>query len=127
MSLPQPLVICLIAINGIGFFLYGLDKAFSKQKGHPRIPERVLLWLARLGGGVGCWLGMLLFRHKTKHIRFKVLVPLWTVAWGILLLLLYYHNYVRDSQGNIVIENKNWVVTSFDNNNPKAKKHLISP
>lgn len=34
---------------------------------------------------------------------------------------------VRDSQGNIIIENKNWVVTSFDNNNPKAKKHLISP
>lgn len=34
---------------------------------------------------------------------------------------------VRDSRGNIIIENKNWVVTSFDNNNPKAKKHLISP
>ena len=73
----------LIAINAIGVLLYGLDKLFSKQKGHYRIPERVLLWLARIGGGAGCWLGMLLFRHKTKHIRFKVLVPLWTIIWVI--------------------------------------------
>ena len=29
---------------------------------------------------------------------------------------------VRDAQGNIILENKNWVVTSFDNNNPKSKK-----
>lgn len=78
----------LVAINAIGMVLFGLDKAFSKQKGHPRIPERVLLWTARIGGGVGGWLGMLLFRHKTKHIRFKVLVPLWTVIWIALFLML---------------------------------------
>jgi len=29
---------------------------------------------------------------------------------------------VRDTQGRIICENKNWVVTSFDNNNPKSKK-----
>ena len=78
----------LVAINAIRMVLFGLDKAFSKQKGHPRIPERVLLWMARIGGGAGCWLGMLLFRHKTKHIRFKVLVPLWTVIWIALVLML---------------------------------------
>ena len=78
----------LVAINAIGMVLFGLDKAFSKQKGHPRIPERVLLWTACIGGGVGGWLGMLLFRHKTKHIRFKVLVPLWTVIWIALVLML---------------------------------------
>lgn len=83
MSLPQPLVIYLTAINAIGMVLFGLDKAFSKQKGHRRVPERTLLWIARIGGGAGCWLGMLLFRHKTKHIRFKVLVPLWTIFWVI--------------------------------------------
>ena len=93
MSLPQPLVIYLIAINAIGMFLYGLDKAFSKQKGHPRIPERTLLWIARIGGGAGCWLGMLLFRHKTKHLRFKVLVPLWTVIWIALITLFFYYCY----------------------------------
>lgn len=84
----------LVAINVIGFFLYGLDKLFSKQKGHPRIPERVLLWIARIGGGVGCWLGMLLFRHKTKHTKFKVLVPLWTAIW-IALVLLFQNEYLK--------------------------------
>lgn len=78
----------LIAINAMGLFLYGLDKVFSKQKGHRRIPERVLLWIARIGGGMGCLLGMLLFRHKTKHIRFKVLVPLWTAIWIALVLMI---------------------------------------
>lgn len=84
------LLVYLFAANVVGFVLYGWDKAKSKGKGW-RIPERTLLWAARLGGGVGCWLGMLLFRHKTKHIRFKVLVPLWTFIWVIAVALLVYH------------------------------------
>ena len=76
-----------LLINLLGFVLYGVDKAKSKDKGY-RIPERTLLWVARLGGGVGCWMGMMLFRHKTKHNRFMALVPLWTVLWAAALALL---------------------------------------
>ena len=83
------LIIYLILINLIGFFLYGLDKAKAKRKG-VRIPERTLLWVARIGGGAGCWLGMVLFRHKTKHIRFKILVPLWTMIWAVGVVLLVF-------------------------------------
>ncbi|MCR5660290.1 MAG: DUF1294 domain-containing protein [Bacteroidales bacterium] len=85
------LLIYLLLINFLGFVLYGIDKAKSKRKGSSRIPERTLLWVARLGGGLGCWLGMMLFRHKTKHTRFMVLVPLWTVVWivGVVLLMRY--------------------------------------
>lgn len=86
--MPRILILYLILITLVGFVLYGVDKAKSKHKGSRRIPERVLLWVARLGGGVGCWLGMMLFRHKTKHVRFKVLVPLWTVLWVVALVLL---------------------------------------
>ena len=84
------IIVYLVLINLVGFGLYGVDKAKSKGKGR-RIPERTLLWVARVGGGLGCWLGMLLFRHKTKHIRFKVLVPLWTVVWavGVFLYIRY--------------------------------------
>ena len=82
------LLLYLILINLLGFVLYGVDKLKSKRKGSCRIPERVLLWAARLGGGVGCWLGMMLFRHKTKHNRFMILVPLWTVLWAAALALL---------------------------------------
>lgn len=82
------LLIYLVLINLLGFVLYGVDKAKSKHKGSSRIPERTLLWVARLGGGVGCWLGMMLFRHKTKHTRFRVLVPLWAVVWAVGMVLL---------------------------------------
>ena len=85
--MPPVLLLYLILINLLGFVLYGVDKAKSKGRGR-RIPERVLLWVARLGGGVGCWMGMMLFRHKTKHDRFMALVPLWTVLWAAALVLL---------------------------------------
>ena len=85
--MPPILLLYLLLINLLGFVLYGVDKAKSKGGGR-RIPERVLLWVARLGGGVGCWMGMMLFRHKTKHTRFMILVPLWTVLWVVALVLL---------------------------------------
>ncbi len=85
--MPPILLLYLLLINLLGFVLYGVDKAKSKGRSR-RIPERVLLWVARLGGGVGCWMGMMLFRHKTKHDRFMALVPLWTVLWTVALGLL---------------------------------------
>ena len=84
----QLFLLYLILINLMGFVLYGVDKGKSKHKGSRRIPERTLLWVARLGGGLGCWMGMMLFRHKTKHTRFMILVPLWTVLWAVALALL---------------------------------------
>ncbi len=86
--MPPFLLVYLLLLNLVGFVLYGIDKAKSKHKGNNRIPERVLLWVARLGGGLGCWLGMMLFRHKTKRTRFMILVPLWTVFWAVALALL---------------------------------------
>ena len=85
--MPKILLLYLLLINLLGFVLYGVDKAKSKGKSR-RIPERALLWVARLGGGLGCWLGMMLFRHKTKHTRFMILVPLWTVLWAAAVVLL---------------------------------------
>ena len=85
--MPKILLLYLLLINLLGFVLYGVDKAKSKGKSR-RISERTLLWVARLGGGLGCWLGMMLFRHKTKHTRFMILVPLWTVLWAAAVVLL---------------------------------------
>ena len=70
----------LIIINLIAFILYGIDKIKSMRNEY-RISECVLLWMARLGGGIGCWLGIKLFRHKTKHAKFRIVVPLWMVIW----------------------------------------------
>jgi uncharacterized membrane protein YsdA (DUF1294 family) len=89
--MPTVLLIYLLFINLLGLILYAFDKAKSKREGSSRIPERTLLWVARLGGGVGCWLGMMLFRHKTKHTRFRVLVPLWTVVWAVGMVLIEWY------------------------------------
>lgn len=53
----------------LAFILYGVDK-FKAKRGLWRIPERVLLGFALLGGAVGALVGMNLFRHKTKHWYF---------------------------------------------------------
>ena len=82
-SMPQLPIIAasyLIIINLIAFVLFGIDKKRSIRKEY-RISERVLLWMARLGGGIGCWLGIKLFRHKTKHTKFRLAVPLWMIIW----------------------------------------------
>lgn len=47
--MPPIILLYILIINLLGLVLYALDKAKSKRKGSRRIPERVLLWVARLG------------------------------------------------------------------------------
>ena len=68
----------LIGLNLLSFALYGIDKAKAKR-GAWRIPEKTLLLAAFLGGSLGALLGMEVFRHKTKHWKFKLLVPLFLI------------------------------------------------
>ena len=72
------IIYTLLAVNVVTFLVYGWDKLCAR-KDWWRIPERVLLGLALLGGSLGALLGMKAFRHKTKHRKFTVLVPLFLV------------------------------------------------
>ena len=65
----------LLAINLLGFVLAGEDKRRAVRKLW-RIPERQLLLAAVLGGSVGLYLGFRVFRHKTRHPKFMIGVPL---------------------------------------------------
>ena len=67
-------LIIMLFMSIIGFIMMGIDKAKAK-KGAWRIPEKTLMGIAFLGGGAGVWLGMEVFRHKTKHFHFKYGVP----------------------------------------------------
>lgn len=65
----------LLIINAAGFMLMLADKI--KAKKHLwRIPEATLLGVALLGGSVGCLVGMYSVRHKTKHLKFTLGIPL---------------------------------------------------
>lgn len=65
----------LLVWNIITFFLMFSDKKRA-IKNQWRIPERVLISSAFFFGAVGILLGMRAFHHKTKHIKFQILVPL---------------------------------------------------
>lgn len=77
----------LIAVNLIAFGMTVLDKASAKRGGR-RVPERTLLWIAVLGGTPGMLLTMCVIRHKTRHPKFMVGLPLLLVAQAVLLVLL---------------------------------------
>lgn len=77
-----------IFMNIVAFSLYGSDK--RKARLHKwRIPEKALLGVVFVGGSVGALLGMQVFRHKTRHWKFKILVPFFS-ALHIALLCAYY-------------------------------------
>lgn len=60
-------------------------------KGKWRIPEKSLFLMSILGGSIGTWAGMYLFRHKTKHWYFVIGMPLILVLQVALGIFLYYH------------------------------------
>lgn len=64
----------LLAVNIITFIVFGIDKQRAKNQ-EWRISEATLIGLAVIGGSVGALLGMRFFRHKTKHKKFTVGIP----------------------------------------------------
>lgn len=73
------LLIYLLAVNVLLFGLMGLDKGLAR-KNKRRVPERTLFLLCVVGGSVGGFSGMYVFRHKTKHWSFRLGFPLILLA-----------------------------------------------
>lgn len=73
----DPLLSWLISISLFTLVTYGYDKLVAGSE-HTRVPERVLLLLALLGGTLGAALGMAAFHHKTSKggflLRFALVI-----------------------------------------------------
>ena len=83
------LIIYVIAVNVAAFLMYGIDK-WNARKGLWRISEKTLLGIAAVGGSVGAYAAMQMFRHKTKKPKFYIGVPLiFAIQIGILLYISY--------------------------------------
>ena len=80
------MVIYLIVMNAAAFLVMLADKNRAKKKLW-RVPEAVLFILALLGGSLGIWAGMYLGRHKTRHLKFVVGIPLILIMQIVLLYL----------------------------------------
>ena len=71
----QIIIYALFALNLITFIIYGIDK-FKAKKAKWRISEATLLLLAVIGGSIGAWLGLQVWRHKTQHKKFFIGIPM---------------------------------------------------
>lgn len=71
----------LLAFTVLGIVTMGVDKLLAKQEASFRIPEKILFAIAFLGGCLGSWAGMYMFRHKTQH---------WYFVWGMPFIFLFH-------------------------------------
>lgn len=82
-------VLCYLLIFNALSLLYMLSDKLRAKKNKWRIPERTLLLMAALGGSPGILAGMYLFRHKTRHMKFTLGVPLILAAQILLIVVLF--------------------------------------
>ncbi|WP_422659763.1 DUF1294 domain-containing protein [Paenibacillus sp. EC2-1] len=64
-----------VFINAVAYLVMSDDKRRARL-GRDRIPEKTLFLLAAVGGAFGVWVAMYRKRHKTRHLSFKIGVPL---------------------------------------------------
>jgi uncharacterized membrane protein YsdA (DUF1294 family) len=81
----NPLLIYFLAISALSVMVTILDKIAARRRAM-RVPEAVLLMLAALGGSVSMYITMLIIRHKTRHRKFMVGIPVIFVLQIALLL-----------------------------------------
>ncbi len=87
-----PMDIFVLAVYTVSslmaFFSMGIDKWRARKRAR-RIPERTLLLWCWLFGALGGWLGMKVFRHKTRDAKFTVAVPTLMIL-QVALITLYF-------------------------------------
>ncbi len=83
------LLLYILIVNLAALVLYAADKRRA-VRGMWRVPEATLLTVAAVGGSLGALLGMHLCRHKTKHLKFTLLVPAFFVLHAAIFSYLFW-------------------------------------
>ncbi len=92
LPLPTIALTWLILVSLVSIAVTVVDKRRAKR-GAWRVPEATLLTLAALGGSVVMWGTMLVIRHKTKHVKFMIGIPLLVVFQGIFVIWVWRKGY----------------------------------
>ena len=74
------ILVYIIAISIVSVIVCCYDKIAAKHITKHRTRERTLLLLCALGGSVAMLITMLIIRHKTKHKKFMLGIPLIIIA-----------------------------------------------
>ena len=83
------LLVYLAVISAISVVACLYDKFASKHLTRHRTREATLLLLSTLGGGLAMFVTMLIIRHKTKHLKFMLGIPLIIILHLVLIYLFY--------------------------------------
>ncbi|MEA3559873.1 MAG: DUF1294 domain-containing protein [Candidatus Thermoplasmatota archaeon] len=78
----------MISVSIVSFLLFSLDKLQAKRGG-TRIPEASLITITLLGGFIGSFLSMVIFRHKIRKTKFWVLVITALAIYSAIVYFLY--------------------------------------
>ena len=73
----------IIVVSIISVIVCFYDKFAAKVAKRHRTREAFLLLLSALGGSVAMFLTMLILRHKTKHVKFMLGIPVIMVLQAI--------------------------------------------
>ena len=87
------IAVYFLIVNLWGFIAMGIDKRRA-ERNMWRISEFSLFIPAIIGGAVGCILGMYIFHHKTRHMKFVIGMPLiLLIHVGVLCWFLFFSPY----------------------------------
>ena len=87
--LTKIIIYYFILVNIGNFVLFAIDKHLS-VKNKERIPESTLILLSAMGGALGGLCSMYIFRHKTKHAKFYISLPLFLMLHIIVAILMIF-------------------------------------
>ena len=82
------LTVYLMFINLIAVIVTAYDK-FSAVKKRRRVREKSLFLISLLGGSLGMYVTMLLIRHKTRHLKFMLALPVLLIIQLIAVYLIW--------------------------------------
>ena len=75
--------IAIISLISVIVCIY--DKKISKKnRVELRTPEKNLMLLSALGGSVAMFITMQIIRHKTKHVKFMLGIPLIIIVQAVI-------------------------------------------
>jgi uncharacterized membrane protein YsdA (DUF1294 family) len=82
------LYVAAVSVAGVVLTVY--DKIISKKNtnGRGRVPENTLMYLGVMGGALPMFITMLIIRHKTRHKKFMVGLPVMFILHIIIAVFL---------------------------------------
>ncbi len=95
--MTEYILIYILCISIVSAIITAYDKRAAKKYPKHRVPENVLLIFAIAGGSVAEFLTMLKIRHKTKHKKFMVGLPVIIVLQTIVIIIGALHPLIPHS------------------------------